>query len=119
MANILPPTLNTSAPSPNGNPSVAAGCPRHVTTTASRSIRSSLNARRLAHRAPPALARGLLSCPRYILPRIDFLRELHVKPKVAKLFTNGGSQAVRLPAEFRFDGDEVFIRRDAVTGDVI
>jgi antitoxin VapB len=37
----------------------------------------------------------------------------------AKLFTNGGSQAVRLPAEFRFDGDEVFIRRDAVTGDVI
>jgi len=42
-----------------------------------------------------------------------------VKPKVAKLFTNGGSQAVRLPAEFRFDGDEVFIRRDAVTGDVI
>ena len=33
---------------------------------------------------------------------------------------NGGSQAVRLPAEFRFDNsDEVFIRRDAVTGDVI
>ena len=40
--------------------------------------------------------------------------------KIAKLFVNGGSQAVRLPAEFRFDGsDEVFIRRDAVTGDVI
>ena len=39
--------------------------------------------------------------------------------KVAKLFTNGGSQAVRLPAEFRFDGDEVYIRRDAVTGDVV
>ena len=40
--------------------------------------------------------------------------------KTAKLFVNGGSQAVRLPAEFRFDGsDEVFIRRDAVTGDVI
>jgi antitoxin VapB len=39
--------------------------------------------------------------------------------KVAKLFTNGGSQAVRLPAEFRFDGDEVYIRRDPVTGDVI
>jgi antitoxin VapB len=37
----------------------------------------------------------------------------------AKLFTNGGSQAVRLPAEFRFEGDEVFIRRDAVTGDII
>ena len=40
--------------------------------------------------------------------------------KTAKLFVNGGSQAVRLPAEFRFDdADEVFIRRDAVTGDVI
>ena len=40
--------------------------------------------------------------------------------KTAKLFLNGGSQAVRLPAEFRFDSsDEVYIRRDAVTGDVI
>ena len=43
-----------------------------------------------------------------------------MNPRAAKLFVNGGSQAVRLPAEFRFDGvDEVFIRRDAVTGDVI
>lgn len=40
--------------------------------------------------------------------------------KTAKLFANGGSQAVRLPAEFRFeDSEEVHIRRDAVTGDVI
>ncbi len=40
--------------------------------------------------------------------------------KVAKLFVNGGSQAVRLPAEFRFDDtDEVFVRRDSVTGDLI
>ncbi|MGN6031187.1 MAG: antitoxin [Thermomicrobiales bacterium] len=37
----------------------------------------------------------------------------------ARLFQNGGSQAVRLPAEFRFDGDEVFISRDVATGDVI
>ena len=37
----------------------------------------------------------------------------------AKLFTTGGSQAVRLPAEFRFEGDEVEIRRDPVTGDVV
>lgn len=37
----------------------------------------------------------------------------------AKLFKNGRSQAVRLPAEFRFEGDEVLIRRDPVTGDVI
>jgi antitoxin VapB len=37
----------------------------------------------------------------------------------AKLFTNGRSQAVRLPAEFRFEGTEVFVRRDPATGDVI
>ena len=37
----------------------------------------------------------------------------------ARLFANGGSQAVRLPAEFRFDAEEVYIRRDEVTGDVI
>jgi antitoxin VapB len=29
----------------------------------------------------------------------------------AKLFTNGRSQAVRLPREFRFEGKEVKIRR--------
>ena len=39
--------------------------------------------------------------------------------KTAKLFTNGGSQAVRLPAEFRFDGDEVYLWRDERTGDVV
>lgn len=30
----------------------------------------------------------------------------------AKLFTNGRSQAVRLPREFRFDGTEVAIRKE-------
>ncbi|HEX9701860.1 MAG TPA: AbrB/MazE/SpoVT family DNA-binding domain-containing protein, partial [Rhodospirillales bacterium] len=40
-------------------------------------------------------------------------------PRTAKLFKNGRSQAVRLPAEFRFEGQEVFVRRDAATGDVI
>jgi len=39
--------------------------------------------------------------------------------KTAKLFKNGRSQAVRLPAEFRFEGKEVFIRKDEKTGDVI
>ena len=29
----------------------------------------------------------------------------------AKLFNNGGSQVVRLPKEFRFEGEEVAIRR--------
>jgi antitoxin VapB len=38
---------------------------------------------------------------------------------VAKLFTNGRSQAVRLPAAYRFNTQEVFIHKDAETGDVI
>lgn len=39
--------------------------------------------------------------------------------KIAKLFKNGSSQAVRLPAEFRFEGNEVYVRRDEITGDVV
>ncbi|MFO1197692.1 MAG: AbrB/MazE/SpoVT family DNA-binding domain-containing protein [Burkholderiaceae bacterium] len=31
--------------------------------------------------------------------------------RAAKLFTHGGSQAVRLPKEFRFEGTEVYVRR--------
>jgi antitoxin VapB len=38
---------------------------------------------------------------------------------VAKLFRNGRSQAVRLPAELRFDENEVYVRRDPVSGDVV
>ena len=30
----------------------------------------------------------------------------------AKLFAHGGSQAVRLPKEFRFEGKEVTVRKD-------
>lgn len=39
--------------------------------------------------------------------------------QIAKLFTNGRSQAVRLPAMYRFDTKEVFIRQDPISGDVI
>ena len=39
--------------------------------------------------------------------------------RTAKLFRNGRSQAVRLPSEFRFEGSEVYVRRDPKTGDVI
>ena len=37
--------------------------------------------------------------------------------RTARLFQNGSSQAVRLPKEFRFSGDRVFIKRvgNAVT----
>lgn len=31
--------------------------------------------------------------------------------KTAKLFRNGRSQGVRLPKEFRFEGDHVFVKK--------
>lgn len=31
--------------------------------------------------------------------------------KIAKLFQNGQSQAIRLPKTFRFQGDKVFIKK--------
>ncbi len=37
----------------------------------------------------------------------------------AKIFITGRSQAVRLPREYRFEGNEVYIRRDPSTGDVV
>ncbi|MES2661883.1 MAG: AbrB/MazE/SpoVT family DNA-binding domain-containing protein [Pseudomonadota bacterium] len=39
--------------------------------------------------------------------------------KTAKLFMYDGSQAVLLPAAYRFEGKEVFIRQDPETGDII
>jgi antitoxin VapB len=39
--------------------------------------------------------------------------------RAVKLFKNGSSQAVRLPAEFRFEGEEVYATRDELTGDVV
>ncbi len=39
--------------------------------------------------------------------------------RIAKLFKNGSSQAVRLPAEFRFEGGEIYVTRDELTGDVV
>ena len=37
----------------------------------------------------------------------------------AKVFYSGRSQAVRIPAEFRFSTDEVYVRRDPQSGDLI
>lgn len=42
-----------------------------------------------------------------------------IETRVAKLFKNGASQAVRLPAEFRFEGGEVYVTRDEASGDVV
>ena len=40
------------------------------------------------------------------------VRSYGIYMKTAKLFSTGGSQAVRLPKEFRFEGDEVFVERE-------
>ena len=45
--------------------------------------------------------------------------ERNAMRQVAKLFMNGRSQAVRLPAKYRFDCDEVYIRKDPETNDII
>lgn len=37
-----------------------------------------------------------------------FCKEVHMR---AKVFENGGSQAIRLPKECRFDGKEVEVRK--------
>lgn len=36
----------------------------------------------------------------------------------AKVFMSGRSQAVRIPAQFRFSNSEVYIRRDPQNGDL-
>jgi antitoxin VapB len=54
----------------------------------------------------------------YIMVYIPGEEGLIMRQK-AKVFTNGRSQAVRLPAAFRFDTKEVFIDRNPRTGDVI
>jgi antitoxin VapB len=46
-----------------------------------------------------------------VAPYILFVSILGMPVKTAKIFKHGNSQAVRLPKEFRFDGDEVFVKR--------
>jgi antitoxin VapB len=41
------------------------------------------------------------------------------QPMKARVFMSGRSQAVRIPAEFRFTTDEVYIHRDPQTGDLV
>lgn len=52
-------------------------------------------------------------------PRIKSVPASAPSVRTAKLFRNGRSQAVRLPKEFRFEGNEVAIRRDEGTGEVV
>ena len=40
-----------------------------------------------------------------------YILKLMSEPDIAKLFRNGRSQAVRLPRDYRFEGDRVRVRR--------
>jgi antitoxin VapB len=53
-----------------------------------------------------------VTCPELpgYMPLVYTLK-IMAKTKVAKLFRNGRSQAVRLPKEFRFEGDSVRVRK--------
>ena len=48
---------------------------------------------------------------KYISRYILFINKEVICMTTAKLFENGRSQAVRLPKEFRFNGDEVIINK--------
>ena len=67
-------------------------------------------AKRRAHPAGALREKG----ERYIPVGID---QLEKPMQTAKLFKNGRSQAVRLPKEFRFEGEEVYVKR--VAGGVV
>jgi antitoxin VapB len=41
------------------------------------------------------------------------------KPAKTRVFMSGRSQHVTIPAEFRFTTDEVYVRRDSGSGDLI
>lgn len=40
-------------------------------------------------------------------------------PQKTRVFRNGRSQAVRIPADYRLSTDEVYVRRDEQSGDLI
>ena len=68
-----------------------------------------LDVARLGHLVFQHLGAYRDTCMRGEMPELD----------KAKVFMSGGSQAVRIPARFRFSGSEVYIRRDPKSGDII
>ena len=42
-----------------------------------------------------------------------------MQERKAKVFQTGRAQAVRIPKDFRFTVEEVYIRRDEQTGDIV
>ena len=65
----------------------------------------------ITHRERKSSKTGLTPCQRY-LPLVSTMRKRSAKRVVARVFKTGRSQAVRLPKEFRFDGDTVLVHRE-------
>src|SRR5258708_5177286 len=63
----------------------------------------------MAKRAKPRATRLSEEPARYIPSGID---QRGQGMQTAKLFKNGRSQAVRLPKDCRFEGDEVYVKRE-------
>ena len=47
---------------------------------------------------------------------ISIMSTVDLKLGKAKVFRNGRSQAVRIPAQYRFKADSVYVRHDPVSG---
>ena len=67
---------------------------------------------RASSRAVEVRVAGIRSCKRIcdLDSRLIYLQ--YVDMIIAKIFRHGGSQAVRLPKAFRFEGTEVSVRRE-------
>jgi antitoxin VapB len=50
---------------------------------------------------------------------VTYLRRPRARDGEGEIVYDRGDQAVRLPAEFRFEGSEVEIRRDPITKEVV
>jgi antitoxin VapB len=83
-----------------------SNCALYVSDTHIRAATESKNVRRERH----AAARGPSTRRRHRSILQVYINE-EATMETAKLFMNGRSQAVRLPKGFRFEGEEVFIKK--------
>src|SRR5260370_1403367 len=110
------PTCARTIPPSGRSPRPCHACCRSSARSASRSTKT----RSRLPTCPPSELTHHQEGAQYILAYRLLVRSWSMsETRIAKLFKNGSSQAVRLPAEFRFDGEEVYVTRDDVTGDVV
>jgi antitoxin VapB len=75
-----------------------------------------------SNRLPAASTEGCIAVPEIVDIRPDIHHDGYQRGRAmeevqkARVFRNGRSQAVRIPAQYRFQTDEVYVRRDPLTG---